>query len=167
MVASTVDIPMLNIRVIPNFFQSPDFCLVVSRRVVDPRTLHDFLVGSCRIVSCRVVSCNVRWALGSEFDSAARLSKKPGSVWNCLWGHALKRSHRIIRKSRVLYPGPGSLSSATWPLLPKKHYNGLITIEQIRYDMVERLPRDVAISAGLGFSACFIDLVPQPTTNHG
>ena len=36
----------------------PDFCLVVSRRVVDPRTLHDFLVGGCR-----VVSCNVRWAL--------------------------------------------------------------------------------------------------------
>ena len=41
----------------------PDFCLVVSRRVVDPRTLHDFLVGSCRVVSCRVVSCNVQWAL--------------------------------------------------------------------------------------------------------
>ena len=41
----------------------PDFCLVVSRRVVDPRTLHDFLVGGCRVVSCRVVSCNVRWAL--------------------------------------------------------------------------------------------------------
>ena len=33
----------------------PDFCLVVSRRVVDPRTLHDFLVGSCRVVSCRVM----------------------------------------------------------------------------------------------------------------
>ena len=27
---------------------------------------------------------------------------------------------------RVLYPGPGFLSSATWPTLPKKHYNGLI-----------------------------------------
>ena len=64
-------------------------------------------------------------ALGLEFGSAARLSKRPGSVWNCLWGHALKRSPRIIRKSRVLYPGPGFLSSATWPSLPKKHYNGL------------------------------------------
>ena len=31
----------------------------------------------------------------------------------------------IIRKSRVSYPGPGFRSSATWPSLPKKHYNGL------------------------------------------
>ena len=38
-------------------------------------------------------------ALGLEFGSAARLSKRPGSVWNCLWGHALKRSG-IIGKSR-------------------------------------------------------------------
>ena len=36
-------------------------------------------------------------ALGLEFGSAARLSKRPGSVWNCLWGHALKRSPGIIR----------------------------------------------------------------------
>ena len=43
----------------------------------------------------------------------------------CLWGHALKRSPGIIRKSRVLYPGPGFLSSATRPSLLKKHYNGL------------------------------------------
>ena len=64
-------------------------------------------------------------ALGLEFGSAARLSIRPGSVWNCLWGHALKRSPGIIRKSRVLYPGPAFLSSATWPSLPKKHYNGL------------------------------------------
>ena len=28
-------------------------------------------------------------------------------------------------KSRVSYPGPGFLSSATWPSLLKKHYNGL------------------------------------------
>ena len=48
-----------------------------------------------------------------------------GSVWNCLWGNALKRSPGIIRKSRVSYPGLGFLSSATWPSLPKKHYNGL------------------------------------------
>ena len=64
-------------------------------------------------------------ALGLDFGSAAQLSKRPGSVWNCLWGNALKRSPGIIRKSRVSYPGPGFLSSATWPSLPKKHYNGL------------------------------------------
>ena len=64
-------------------------------------------------------------ALGLEFGSAAQLSKRLGSVWNCLWGNALKRSPGIIRKSRVSYPGPGFLSSATWPSLPKKHYNGL------------------------------------------
>ena len=64
-------------------------------------------------------------ALGLEFGSAARLSKRLGSVWNCLWEHALKRSPGIIRKSRVSYPGPGFQSSATWPPLPKKHYNGL------------------------------------------
>ena len=64
-------------------------------------------------------------ALGLEFGSADQLSQRPGSVWNCLWGNALKRSPGIIRKSRVSYPGPGFLSSATWPLLPKKHYNGL------------------------------------------
>ena len=67
-------------------------------------------------------------ALGLEFGSAAQLSKRPGSVWNCLWGHALERSPGIIRKSRVSYPGPGFLSSATWPSLPKKYYNGLINI---------------------------------------
>ena len=66
-----------------------------------------------------------RNALGEEFGSAAQLSKRPGSVWNCLWGNALKRSPGIIRKSRVSYPVPGFLSSATWPLLPNKHYNGL------------------------------------------
>ena len=47
----------------------PEFCLVVSRRVVYPRTLHDFLVGSCRVVSCRVVSCNVRCALPYQMES--------------------------------------------------------------------------------------------------
>ena len=64
-------------------------------------------------------------ALGLEFGSAAQLSKRLGSVWNCLWGNAFKRSPGIIRKSRVSYPGPRFLSSATWPMLPKKHYNGL------------------------------------------
>ena len=61
-------------------------------------------------------------ALGLEFG---KLSKRPGSVWNCLWGSALKRSPGIIRKSRVSYPSPGYLTSASWPSLPKKQYNGL------------------------------------------
>ena len=46
-------------------------------------------------------------------------------MWNCLCGHVLKRSSGINRKSSVLYPGTGFLSSATLPLLPKKHYNEL------------------------------------------
>ena len=62
-----------------------------------------------------------RNALGLEFDSAVRLSKRPGSVWNCLWGYALKISPGINRKSRVLFPGTRFLSSATWPSLPQKH----------------------------------------------
>ena len=69
--------------------------------------------------------CKARSALGLEFGSAGRLSKRPGSVKNCLWGHTLKRSPWINRKSRVSYPGPGFLASATWPSLPKKHCNGL------------------------------------------
>ena len=47
-----------------------------------------------------------RNALELEFDSAVRLSKRPGSVWNYLWGHALKISPGINRKSRVLFPVP-------------------------------------------------------------
>ena len=42
-----------------------------------------------------------------------------------LHDYHLQRSPGIIRKSRVWYPGPGFLSSATWHMLPKKHYNGL------------------------------------------
>ena len=59
-----------------------------------------------------------------EFDSEARLPKRPGNVWNCLLGHRM--SPGINRKSRVLYPGPGFISSATWPPVPKNNYNGLI-----------------------------------------
>ena len=70
-------------------------------------------------------------ALGLEFGSAAQLSKRPGIVLNCLWENALKRSPGIIRKSRVSYPGPGFLSSATWPSLPKKHYNGFNQTNQL------------------------------------
>ena len=64
-------------------------------------------------------------ALGLEFGSTAQLSKRPDSVLNCLWGNALERSPGVIRNSRVSYPVPGFLSSATWPSLPKKPYNGL------------------------------------------
>ena len=71
------------------------------------------------------------------FGSAAQLSKRPGSVWNCLWRHALKRSPGIICKSRVSYPGPGFLSSATWSSLLKKHYNGLNQTNLCRKSTVE------------------------------
>ena len=74
-----------------------------------------------------------RNALWLEFGSVARLPKRPRIVWNCLWGNALIRSPGINRKSRVLFPGPGFLSSAAWSSLPKKHYNGLIII--ITYQM--------------------------------
>ena len=47
-------------------------------------------------------------ALRYEFDSAPRLSERPGSVWNCLRGHALKRSPNdqsqekgIVSRSRI------------------------------------------------------------------
>ena len=63
-------------------------------------------------------------ALEYQFDSAARRFDRLGSVWDCLWGHALKRSG-INRKSMVLYPSPGFLSSATCPSLSKMHYYGL------------------------------------------
>ena len=81
------------------------------------------------ILQYKLPPCMARNALGYEFGSAAQLSKRPGSVWSCLWGNTLKKSPRIIRKSRVLYPVPGFLSSATWLSLPKKHYNGLNQIK--------------------------------------
>ena len=37
-----------------------------------------------------------------------------------------QRSSGINHKSRVLYPSPRFLSSAAWPLMAKKHSNGLI-----------------------------------------
>ena len=63
-----------------------------------------------------------------EFDSASWLSKRPGSVWKYLWGHALKRFLGINRKSRVLYPGPWLLWSAIWSSIPIKHYNGWLVV---------------------------------------
>ena len=98
-------------------------------------------------------------ALGLEFGSAAQLSKRPGSVWNCLWGNALKISPGIIRKSRVSYPGPGFLSSATWTSLPKKHYNGLnqtiASVARVIEGLVA-LDRD----PGLGYNTLFMRLTP-------
>ena len=52
------------------------------------------------------------------------------TVWNCLWGNTLKGSPGIIRKSRVSYPGPGFLSSATLPSLQKKDY-GWLSIDAV------------------------------------
>ena len=78
-------------------------------------------------------NCLLAWhtCIRVVVGTAVRLCKRPGSVWNCLWGHVLNRSLRINSKSRVLYPGPSFLSSgssAIWSLMPKKHYNRLIVI---------------------------------------
>ena len=69
---------------------------------------------------------------------------------NCLKGrkvcgtvYALKRSPWINRKSRVLYPGPGFLCSATWPSLPKNHSNGLINQSIIIRRFCETFPLKV------------------------
>ena len=43
-----------------------------------------------------------------------------------VYGDMHLKSPGINRKSRVLYSGPGFVSSAIWLSLPKKHYNGLI-----------------------------------------
>ena len=52
-------------------------------------------------------------------------------MWNCIWGHVLKRSLGINHESRVFYPISGFLSIDTWPLMPKKHYNGLIILSEM------------------------------------
>ena len=104
-------------------------------------------------------------ALGLEFGSAAQLSKRPGSVWNCLWGNTLKRSPGIILKSRVSYPGPGFLSSATWPSLPKKHYNGLNQTKLIAplHGYVNRLCEEPIKTlegrSPIGYNAALLDAV--------
>ena len=87
-------------------------------------------------------------ALGLEFGSAAQLSQRSGSMWNCLWGNALKRSPGIIRKSRVSYLGPGFLSCATWPSLPKKHYNGLnqTTMDASSLIFIHLIPKYICIA---------------------
>ena len=46
-------------------------------------------------------------ALWLTIINAALLCKRPGSVWNCVWGHALQSYYGINLKSRVFYPSPG------------------------------------------------------------
>ena len=71
-------------------------------------------------------NCLPAWHACVRVDSAAWLCKRRGSEWYCLWGHALYRLPGINRKSRVLYPGCRFLSSATWPSMLKRLYNGLL-----------------------------------------
>ena len=71
-------------------------------------------------------SPKTRWPLtigGLNFQKCIVTVRRPAPL---PWGHAHKGSPGIIRKSRVSYPGPGFLSRATWPSLPKKHYDRLI-----------------------------------------
>ena len=69
--------------------------------------------------------------LGSEFGCATHLWERPGSVWNCLWGHALLRSPGINCMSRVLYSGRGFISRATRNSMSKKHSNWIdLSIER-------------------------------------
>ena len=47
-------------------------------------------------------------------------------------GPSLLKISGINGKSRVLYHGAGFLSSATWPLMKEKHYNGLMKPKDIK-----------------------------------
>ena len=70
-----------------------------------------------------------RNALGLEFGSAARLSKRLGirHVWNCLWGHALKDLLGSIVRVGYYIPLPDFyLVLHGLASLPKKRYDGLI-----------------------------------------
>ena len=64
-------------------------------------------------------------ALGLEFGSAAQLSKRPGSMWNCLWGNALKRSPGITRRVGYRIPVLDFCLVLHGLRCRKKHYNGL------------------------------------------
>ena len=74
------------------------------------------VVGSCtgRVIPKTIIkmvqaaSLHCTHALGLEFDSATRLSKRLGIVWKCLWGHALNPltanpeiSRRVIKTPRL------------------------------------------------------------------
>ena len=107
---------------------SPDYLPRRRGLVVSVTVSHDVVLGSCpgRVIpKIMIKMVHTASLLGTqcvkvEFDSTAWLSKRLVSVWNCLWGYALKRSPGINRKSRVLYQGPGFLSSALGPSMLKK-----------------------------------------------
>ena len=88
-------------------------------------------------------------ASGLVFGSAARLSKRLESVWNCLWEQTFKKDPGIICKSRVLYPGPGFLSSAIWHSLSKKQNIGLInqSIKMILIIIIKEFPDSISLSS--------------------
>ena len=115
-----------------NFLLSP-LSLHVNTIMVSCLTkdqLCSFICLSADIYILKFLSCTAMFRMSvltweSYMQPNCLKLKRSGSVWNCLWGNALKRSPGIIHKNRASYPGPGFLSSATWPSLPKKHYNGL------------------------------------------
>ena len=76
--------------------------------------MHDMIGPIVRIVA-------LYWLVIREKNDVLRQM----AGWS-LRGHALYRSPGINHKSRVLYPSPVFRSSAAWPSLLKKHYNGLI-----------------------------------------
>ena len=90
-----------------------------------------WVIAKTIIKMVQTASLHYKQCVRVEFDSAAQLFKRTDTVWNCLWGHVLKKTPGINRKSRVLYPGARFLSSATWHSLPKKHFNGLINRSSI------------------------------------
>ena len=71
-------------------------------------------------------------------------------VCGTVYGEMHLKSPGIIRKSRVSYPGPGFLSSATWPSLPKKHFNGL---NQTKPNQTSSSPEPSNTQAGAGSAA--------------
>ena len=74
-----------------------------------------------RVYASHTVGCGfASWQGHTKDHHNVCLLKRSGSVWNSLWGHVLKRSPGINRKSRVLYPSPGFLSSATWAFAVEK-----------------------------------------------
>ena len=76
--------------------------------------------------------CTAHNALGLEFGGAAQLSKRPGSVWNCLWAHALKISpginHKSLPASPLVHTHPHNSSAfQTGDASPVKSFEFLIS----------------------------------------
>ena len=59
-----------------------------------------------------------------------RVTNKNGTMCRTVYGD-MHLKDLLGSNASVLYPGTGFLSSATWPLMPKKHYNGLINNQNI------------------------------------